>query len=57
MTVSEYQAVVVRLSGKALEDEVTLTDELNDRRRAGWALVQLAPLSPRRVLAVFEREG
>ena len=54
---TEYQAVVLRLSGKVLDDEETVTDELNDRRRAGWALVQLAPLSPRRVLAVFEREG
>lgn len=57
MTVTEYQAVVIRLSGKVLDDEETLTDELNDRRRAGWVLAQLAPLSPRRVLAVFEREG
>jgi hypothetical protein len=57
VTVTEYQAVVIRLSGKVLDDEETLTDELNDRRRAGWALAQLAPLSPRRVLAVFEREG
>ena len=57
MTVTEYQAVVVRLSGKVLEDEEALTDELNDRRRAGWALAQLAPISPRRVLAVFEQEG
>jgi hypothetical protein len=57
VTVTEYQAVVIRLSGKVLDDEETLTDELNDRRRGGWALAQLAPLSPRRVLAVFEREG
>jgi|APFre7841882590_1041340.scaffolds.fasta_scaffold02348_3 hypothetical protein len=54
---SEYQAILIRLSGKVLEDEETVTDELNDRRRGGWALFQLVPLSPRRVLAVFQREG
>ena len=57
MTVTEYQAIVLRLSGKVLEDEESLTDELNDRRRAGWLLFQLVPLSPRRLLAVFQREG
>ena len=54
---TEYQAVLIRLSGKVLEDEETVTDELNDRRRGGWVLSQMVPLSPRRVLAVFEREG
>ena len=54
---TEYQAVLIRLSGKILEDEEAVTDELNDRRRGGWALCRLVPLSPRRVLAVFEREG
>lgn len=54
---TEYQALVVRLSGRAHEDEESLTEELNDRRRSGWALCQLAPLSPRRLLAVFQREG
>ncbi len=54
---SEYQAIVLRLSGRSHEDEEMLTDELNDRRRAGWALVQFVPLSPRRLLAVFQREG
>jgi hypothetical protein len=54
---TEYQAIVVRLSGKVHQDEEALTDELNDRRRGGWALFQLVPLSPRRLLAVFLREG
>lgn len=54
---TEYQTAIIRLGGKAREDEEALTDEFNDRRRGGWALVQLVPLSPRRVLAVFEREG
>jgi hypothetical protein len=54
---SEYQAILIRLAGRAREDEETVTDELNDRRRSGWSLFQLLPLSPRRVLAVFQREG
>ena len=54
---TEYQAIVVRLSGRAHDDEDMLTDELNDRRRGGWVLCQLVPLSPRRLLAVFQREG
>jgi hypothetical protein len=54
---TEYQAIVLPLSGKARQDEEALTDELNDRRRAGWALFQLVGLSPRRLLAIFQREG
>jgi hypothetical protein len=57
MTMTEYQAIVLPLSGKARQDEEALTDELNDRRRAGWALFQLVSLSPRRLLAIFQREG
>ncbi len=54
---TEYQAIVLRLTGRVQQDEEALTDELNDRRRAGWSLFQLVRLSPRRVLAVFQREG
>ena len=54
---SEYQAILLRLVGRVREDEETVTDELNDRRRGGWSLFQLLPLSPRRILAVFQREG
>lgn len=54
---SEYQAILIRLAGRAREDEETVTDELNERRRSGWSLFQLLPLSPRRVMAVFQREG
>lgn len=57
MTVTEYQTAIIRLSGRSLADEETLTDELNERRRSGWTLVELVALSPRRLLAVFEREG
>ena len=54
---TEYQATIIRLSGKVLEDEESITDELNDRRRSGWVLCQLVPLSTRRLVAVFECEG
>ena len=54
---TEYQTAIIRLTGRSLADEETLTDELNERRRSGWTLVELVALSPRRLLAVFEREG
>ena len=54
---TEYQTAILRLTGKSLADEEAMTDELNERRRSGWALVELVALSPRKILAVFEREG
>jgi hypothetical protein len=57
VTVTEYQTAIIRLSGKSLADEEALTDDLNERRRGGWTLVELVALSPRKILAVFEREG
>ena len=54
---TEYQTAIIRLSGRSLADEETLTDELNERRRGGWTLVELGALGPRRQLAVFQREG
>ena len=54
---TEYQTAIIPLSGRSLADEEALTDDLNERRRAGWSLVELVALSPRRVLAVFAREG
>jgi hypothetical protein len=53
----EYQAIVLPLSGKARQDEEALTDEPNDRRRGGWTPCHLVSLSPRRLLAIFQREG
>jgi hypothetical protein len=32
----EYQAVLVKLSRRTQDDEVALTDLLNERSRAGW---------------------
>lgn len=57
MTAPEYQAIVVRRSGTARQDEDALTDELRHRRIRGWTLCRLVPLSPRRRVAVFLREG
>lgn len=54
---TEYQTAIIRLGGKAREDEETLTDEFNERCRGGWELVELVPLSEVRVVAVFRREG
>lgn len=54
---TEYQTAIIPLSGRSLADEEALTDDLNERRRAGWSLVELVALSPRRILAVFSREG
>jgi len=55
--VTEYQTAILPLSGRGRADEESLTDELNERRRSGWTLVELVALGPRRLLAVFEREG
>jgi hypothetical protein len=57
VTMTEYQTAIIRLSGKSLADEESLTDELNERRLGGWTLVELVALGPRKVLAVFQREG
>ena len=54
---TEYQTAIIRLSGNSRADEETLTDDLNERRRGGWTLVQLVALAPRKLLAVFERES
>jgi hypothetical protein len=32
----EYQAVLVKLSRRTQDDEIALTDLLNERSRAGW---------------------
>jgi hypothetical protein len=57
VTVTGHQAIVLRRSGRASEDEETLTHGPNDRRRAGRTLFQPATRSPRRHPAVFQREG
>lgn len=52
----EYQAVIIRLQGKAREDEDAITDLLNERARAGWSSHAVQPLDGGRLLAVFMRE-
>ena len=50
----EYQAVVLRLTRHARDDEEALTDLLNERSRAGWELATIAQ-EGRRLTAVFRR--
>ena len=50
----EYQAVMLRLSRHARDDEDALTDLLNERSRAGWSLARMAQ-DAHRLTLVFER--
>ena len=52
----EYQAVMLRLSRHARDDEDALTDLLNERSRGGWQLAVLSQ-DARRLTVVFERPG
>jgi hypothetical protein len=52
----EYQAVIVRLLGRNREDEVAVTDLLNERARMQWELRATQALGPRRLLVVFARD-
>jgi hypothetical protein len=51
----EYQAVIVRLSRHAREDEDALTDLLNERMRSGWEPSMMAQ-DNRRLTIVFRRD-
>jgi hypothetical protein len=53
----EYQTVIVRLQGKAREDEEVLTDLLNERARMGWAYHSLADIGGDKLLVIFTREA
>jgi hypothetical protein len=50
----EYQAVVLKLSRRAHDDEDTLTDLLNERSRGGWEPALLAQ-DGQRMTVVFQR--
>jgi hypothetical protein len=50
----EYQAVILRLSRHAREDEDSLTDLLNERSRGGWEMVQMTQ-DEQRLTIVFAR--
>ena len=52
----EYQAVVLRLTRHARDDEVALTDLLNERSRGGWS-PSLMSQDGLRLTVVFERSS
>ncbi len=52
----EYQAVMLRLSRHARDDEDALTDLLNERSRGGWQLARMCQ-DDHRLTLVFERPG
>lgn len=52
----EYQAVALRLSRHARDDEDALTDLLNERSRGGWTPVMLSQ-DGHRMTVVFARDG
>jgi hypothetical protein len=52
----EYQVVIHRLTRHAQDDEVVLTDLLNERSRGGWELTTMAQDGSRLTL-VFRRPG
>ncbi len=52
----EYQAVILRTTAHARDDEEALTDLLNERSRAGWTPMQLAQ-DAHRLTVVFARDA
>jgi hypothetical protein len=52
----EYQAVIVRLSRRARDDEDALTDLLNERSRSGWQ-PELLSQDSERLTVVFSRRA
>ena len=52
----EYQAVMLRLSRHARDDEDALTDLLNERSRGGWCPSMMAQ-DDHRITIIFERPG
>ena len=52
----EYQAVMLRLSRHARDDEDALTDLLNERSRGGWRPAMMAQ-DDHRITIIFERPG
>ena len=52
----EYQAVILRLTRHARDDEEALTDLLNERSRGGWELATLSQTTER-LTVVFQRES
>jgi hypothetical protein len=52
----EYQAVIVRLTRLAHDDEDALTDLLNERSRGGWEPAMMTQEGVRLTI-VFQRDG
>ena len=50
----EFQAVILRLSKRAQDDEDALTDLLNERSRAGWEPAMITQ-GTERLTVVFQR--
>jgi hypothetical protein len=53
----EFQVVILRLQGKAREDEDAMTDLMNERARTGWIFHSLQPLPDEKVAIVFSRDA
>ena len=54
---TEYQAVIVRMQGRAREDEDQVTDLLNERARMGWEYHSATKLGDDKLLVVFHRKA
>ncbi len=52
----EYQAVIHRFSRHSRDDEVVLTDLLNERMRGGWEPTMMTQ-DEQRLTIVFQREA
>jgi hypothetical protein len=53
---TEYQAVILRLTRHQREDEDALTDLLNERSRGGWSPAMMTQ-DGQRLTLVFAREA
>jgi hypothetical protein len=51
----EYQAVMLRLTRHARDDEDALTDLLNERSRGGWRPAMMSQ-DDQRLTIIFQRE-
>ena len=53
---TEYQSVIVRLTGRTRDDEEAVTDSLNERDRMGWVFHSSTGLAQGKLLLVFRRD-
>jgi hypothetical protein len=52
----EYQAVILKLTRRAHDDEDALTDLLNERSRGGWAPTMMSQ-DAERLTIIFHRDA